>query len=163
MPSFVKHDSTAWDVVVRLHKIVFLLDRRAHLLVRRRLGLTYSQFMIVMALKHRGQVSQNVLAEASGLTAAAISRKISGLAAKGIVRFQINPANRREHVLTLTSTGTRAAAQAQSVLGRAFHDVFRHLSGRQQAALDQGLRALLDTICQKIGTIKRLPSLENAE
>lgn len=156
-------NSPSWDVVVRLHKIVFILDRRAHQLVRDRLGLAYSQFMIVMALKHRGRISQAGLAESSGLTAAAISRKVNGLVIKGLVRDQINPRNRRQHVLTLTPAGQRAATQAQRVLGSAFQEVFRQLSRRQQAALDQGLRALLDVICQKIGTIKRLSALGAAE
>lgn len=149
--------SPSWDVVVRLHKIVFILDRRAHQLIRDRLGLAYSQFMIIMALKHRGRISQVHLAEASGLTAAAISRKVNDLVIKGFVRDQVNPRNRRQHVLTLTPAGERAAGKAQEALGGAFDSIFRRLSRPEQTALDRGLQALLDRLCRVLGTIKHLP------
>ncbi|MEK7537903.1 MAG: MarR family transcriptional regulator [Patescibacteria group bacterium] len=157
MSPVVITSSSAWDVVVMLHKIIFLLDRRAHILVRAELGLAYSQFMIIMALKHRGSISQRALADSSGLTPAAISRQVSGLVTKGLVKFQVNARNRRQHALSLTSRGDRAAIQAQLLLGRAFERLFRRLPGRQQTGLNAALRQLLDLICQEASAATRLP------
>ncbi len=56
-----------------LHKIVYMLDKRAAALLAGTKGITFSQFRIMFIISHKEHVSQVLLAKAFDISPAAIS------------------------------------------------------------------------------------------
>lgn len=88
-----------------LHKIVHLLDKQADSFLQNELGITYTQFMILMFLEQQPHISQKEIASKLNFTQAAISRQIESLHYLEFLERQALPHNRRRNRLLLTTNG----------------------------------------------------------
>lgn len=139
-------ENSTKDISIRLHKLTFLMDRLAEQTLRDGADLTFAQYRMLMALKRFGAIPQNRVAAFHGLTQAAVSRKIDELVGHKLVARVPNPANRREHILTLTKQGDARSAKAHRVLHVTFAKLYGVLSSAEQEALRKTLTRLLGAI-----------------
>ncbi|MDQ6985312.1 MAG: ArsR family transcriptional regulator [Candidatus Dojkabacteria bacterium] len=65
-----------WEFIHKVHKLVYELDRTADEILRSRLNLTYSQFLILSMLKDKCLKYANEIALALGVSQPAVSRQI---------------------------------------------------------------------------------------
>jgi len=131
-----------------LHHLAFVLDRQSDQVLQDALGIGFSQFKILMALKWHEGVQQRSIAEYLGQTEASISRQIKLLQKMGLLESRPSPKNRREHITTLTAKGERVADQAQQLLNEYHAPMFARLSEKQQEQLVEILSVMHDCACQ---------------
>ena len=136
------------DITFNLHKVVFLLDKRADRELQDKLGITFSQFKIVTAIDHK-DVSQKDIASYWDMTEAAVSRQIELLLEKHIVAKEENKDNRREHKLTLTQSGKKLLDQGQEVIERGLEDIYNTLTKEERDTVNGVLQKLLSVLCSK--------------
>lgn len=127
-----------------LHHLVFLLDRASDKILQRRLGIGFSQYKILMALKWHQGVQQRQIAYYLVQTEASISRQTKLMHTSGLIKTESNPRSRREHLTVLTAKGERVAAQATEILNTFHAPMFARLNAKQQAELRELLLVLHD-------------------
>ncbi len=130
-----------------LHHLSFVIDQQSDQILRERLGLGFSQFKILVALKWREGIQQKQIASYLGQTEASISRQIVSMKDKGWIESRVNPKNRREHVTSLTLKGQQIAEKAMVTLNNYHAPVFARLSEKQQLQLAEILGIMHSAIC----------------
>lgn len=133
-------------ILVKLHKVTFLLDRITDITLQKGMGLSFSHFLILMALGRR-TLSQRDIADFHGVTEAAVSRQIELLRKKDFIDRQTDPTNRRKHVIVLTKRGELQLAKALALLQKKFDSIMSVWSKREQAQMVELLHRLLIRIC----------------
>lgn len=131
---------------ITLYKVHVVMERLAEQALRHKVQMTIAQARMLMALHWFGALSQKRLAESHGLTQAAISRKIEELIKRKLVTRIVNPASRREYILTITAAGNRRARLAERALEEKFHAAFSVLEPKQLADLHKLMSQLLSGI-----------------
>ena len=127
----------------KLHRVANLLSRGAELRYRREFGVSLWEWRSIALL---GAVSEplslNHLAHAAGIHKSQMSRVVSGLARRGMVRRAADPADARGLALTLTPSGRKAYTglmRAASERDAAFRGC---LSADEKRVFDQALAKL---------------------
>lgn len=120
----------------RLHTVANLLSRGAELRYRREFGVSLWEWRSIALLGAvREPLSLNHLAQAAGIHKSQMSRVVSGLSKRGLVKRESDPADARGVRLTLSKSGRRvydglirAAAQRDAAfrgcLSAKEHEVF---------------------------------------
>lgn len=72
-----------------------------------------------------------------------VSRLVSGLERRGLVRRERHPDNRRMWLLRLTPAGSAAADRVTTQFHEQHSTLLHRMSGEERAALEAGLAALL--------------------
>jgi DNA-binding MarR family transcriptional regulator len=120
----------------KLHRVANLLSRGAELRYRREFGVSLWEWRSIALLGAvREPLSLNHLAHAAGIHKSQMSRVVSGLAKRGLVRREVDADDARGVRLTLSGTGRRlysglmhAAAERDAAfrgcLSKAEHQVF---------------------------------------
>ena len=130
-----------------LNHLAFVLGRQSDQALQERLGLGFSQFKILTALKWNPSVRQKQIASDLGQTEASISRQIKLLQAKGLLSTRIKPDNKREHITALTGKGERLAETAMQILNSRHSPAFAILTSAQQQNLLEILNTMHGAVC----------------
>lgn len=115
-----------------LHKLTGLVDRLADHALSNELQIGLSQFLILLPLSQQKTWTQTDVARFLELTDAAVSRQVDLLVEKRYLSRTENPANRRQHLLTLTKAGTRTVRRAFAILEAEFGGLLGRLDLREQ-------------------------------
>ena len=91
-------------ILIYLHRIVNHIDRHTALLVNEP-GLTLSQFAVLEALYHKGDLSIGSIKEAVLSSDGTIPVVIGNLQKQGLVVKETDPKDRRRSIVSLTSKG----------------------------------------------------------
>lgn len=130
-----------------LHHLAFVLDRQSDLVLQEQLGIGFSQFKILMALKWHAGVQQKQIANRLGQTEASISRQIKLMHRQGLLKTNVSPLNRRQHITTLTTKGDRLAQSAIELLNTYHSPMFANLSPHQQETFREILQIMHSHAC----------------
>lgn len=103
-------------------------------------GLTIGQFGLLVCLSRRRGLGIGALAERLAADASTVSRLVKPLAVDGLLRIQIDPADRRGRLVWLSDAGHQRRAAAQAGWQAAQDVVEQRLGSGRLAAL----RFLLD-------------------
>jgi DNA-binding MarR family transcriptional regulator len=114
-------------------------------------GISFSQFKILMVLQYNPQLQQKQIAERLAQTQASISRQIRGMEDDGLVKMTANPNNRREHRMTPTSKGIKKTEQAMQELNSYYQPMLDKLTDNQQQELLNTLSIMHEYACQSSG------------
>ena len=96
-------------------------------------------WLILMNLRRAPEASQRELADAIGIRGATLTHHLNAMEQRGLLERRRDPANRRVHRLTLTTSGEEAFASMLATVG-AFDQRLRH--GLDDVALDRLERVL---------------------
>ncbi len=130
-----------------LHHLSFVVDRQSDQILQERLGIGFSQFKILMALKWHESVQQKHIADSLGQTEASISRQIKLMHDKGLLESRVSPTNRRQRLTVLTNRGLKLADEAMVTLNRYHEPMFMRLSDKQRVQLAETLSAMHGEVC----------------
>ena len=130
-----------------LNHLAFMLSRQSDQVLQEQLGIGFSQFKIMMALKWNPSVQQKQIAERLGQTEASISRQIKLLHDKNLLNTRVGAHNKREHITNLTPKGERLTEKAMQILNNYHAPTFASLSVKQQQTLIEILNTMHDAIC----------------
>jgi DNA-binding MarR family transcriptional regulator len=134
--------------VYKLHEVVIRLDAYAQRELLSPMGLTYPEFLVLMAVGEGAPAPHQVVAGRIGASKSLVSQRVKTLEAKRMLRQVTNPENRREHFLTMTPRGSTTLSRAYAALLEASEDVFGPL-GRERGALGRLLDGMLAQIDRK--------------
>ena len=127
----------------KLHRVANLLSRGAELRYRREFGVSLWEWRSIALLGAvREPLSLNHLAHAAGIHKSQMSRVVSGLAKRGVVSREADPADARGLRLTLTPSGRKlytGLMRAASERDAAFRGC---LSAAEKRVFDQALTKL---------------------
>lgn len=132
-----------------INHLATALDAYADAVLTARWGITISQFTFLAVLEEGQPTDVTRLAECLGVSKAAVSKRVPGLVARGLVQTATDPAHGRRVVLTLTDEGLRLAREAGDLLEAEFAQMF---DGRPELDLERthaDLLAMLDTVLAK--------------
>jgi len=130
-----------------LNHLAFMLSRQSDQVLQEQLGIGFSQFKIMMALKWNPSVQQKQIADRLGQTEASISRQIKLLHDKGLLSTRINADNKRDHITSLTPKGERLTEKSMEILNNYHAPTFASLSPKQQQTLVEILNTMHDAVC----------------
>lgn len=103
--------------------------------------MSFSQFLVLMALAEHGELQQSLIAGYAGVTPAVITKQVELLAGKGLVQLGPSHADRRANVVRLTAKGKTQAATGLATVESAIRDEIK-LAEHYQTKLKQLLRHL---------------------
>lgn len=130
-----------------LHHLGFVMDRQSDTLLQERLGIGFSQFKILMALKWHASVQQRHIADKLGQTEASVSRQIKLLKDAGFLTVKQNSQNKREHITTLTTKGVNTIDKAITALNAYYIPTFERMTPEQQEKLRDLLQVIHAELC----------------
>lgn len=133
-----------------LHQLVFIIDQQSNEALHQELGIGFSQFKILMAVRHSTGLKQNDIARHLGQTEASVSRQIKLLKAEGLLSVQVDPDNRRARSIVLTDKGADLGRRCAEVLEQTHASVFGSLGFAEQKLM----RELIERLTTK-ATIKK--------
>ena len=128
-------DTASQSLHKLLHHVVSVYAREVDQILLEQFGLGFSQYKILNSIQENMALRQKHIAFELGQTEASVSRQVHLLESSGMLSVRINPANKREHAITITPKGERLMSAAQEVLARYQDSVVRHLSPKQQTQL----------------------------
>ncbi|HUB40489.1 MAG TPA: MarR family transcriptional regulator [Streptosporangiaceae bacterium] len=107
------------------------------------LQLSPSQFKVLRALGESGPLGQHQLADLIAVDPRNAVPLIDSLAERGLLAREVDAADRRRRVLTLTARGQKLAADLSSIGLEIEDDFFSPLTAAEQQSLRQMLLSLL--------------------
>lgn len=84
------------------------------------LGITYTQFIVLMALWEKDEVIISQLAKRTGLTKATMTPLLKRMEERGLIKRHLLSDNERQKVIKLTEAGWQLSHQSESVTKEAF-------------------------------------------
>ncbi|MEM7565156.1 MAG: MarR family transcriptional regulator [Pseudomonadota bacterium] len=84
------------------------------------LGLTYPQFVVLMALWQQDNTSISQLADKAGLSKATMTPLLKRLEQKGFIERQVLPSNERQKNISLTAKGKKLSSQSIDITEKVF-------------------------------------------
>jgi DNA-binding MarR family transcriptional regulator len=136
-------DVTAKAIAWRLRRAAHNVDTE----VRRRLAqrqMELWEMEILCALRRRdGSLTMGELQDIAQLTSGAITNRVARLENEGYVRRDMDPGDRRQVLVTITSSGLVRADQAVAANNAAEQEIFGAIDPALQKRLARDLRELL--------------------
>jgi DNA-binding MarR family transcriptional regulator len=138
--------------VYKLHEIVIRLDAYAQGVLLEPIGVTYAEFLVLMAARESRSSTHQDISGLIGASKSLVSQRVKSLEGKRMARQVVNAKNRREHFIELTPKGNETLDRAYASLLGASEGVFGPL-GKERGRMNQ----LLDHILEQIGNIEDAP------
>src|SRR5512146_3026913 len=109
-------------------------------------GLSTQQFWVLVHLQERAGLSQRELAARMDVDAPTVSRVLAALIARGLVRAEDDPEDRRRSRLRLTPAGRELGKALAADAAEIRRGVVAGMSAPEVDALRDGLRKVIDNV-----------------
>jgi DNA-binding MarR family transcriptional regulator len=130
------------EIPYLLHHLSFLLDKEVDSVLTEELDLGLSQLKVLYVLDKWPYSQQRSIARILGQDDSGVSRIINQLAERGLVARKDNPKDRRQHIIAMTSAGTKLMEQARTITQRCHETALTGLAPDQR----QQLRTILEQL-----------------
>lgn len=131
----------------KLHNIVHSLDRLANELIKKKFGLDYTSFIILIALYKEADINQTQITSWCGLSKGMVSRVIVTLEEKGLITSIESKKDRRFKKIELTKKGKQTAKELVTFLEEEFiNHILGGSSKVNQETLDNQLNNIISNI-----------------
>ncbi len=142
--------SDSSDLATNIHRLSSVLGKVADCTLQECCGFGMSQFKILWVLKnHQEGVLQTTIASWLSQTEAAVSRQIGLLEQDGLIDKTVDPNNRRNHNIMLSSKGIKLANSSMDALLLEYRPHFDVLSKNEQTQLNAMLEKIFYSVVQK--------------
>jgi DNA-binding MarR family transcriptional regulator len=125
-----------------LNFLVREMNGQADALLRGEYSITYSQFVFLQVLSESGQLDITRLAQALGVSKAAVSKRIEWFAERALVHVDQDPTNAKRVLVSLTAQGADLSKKSGDYLERRFLNAVAAAPGVDFAALGDTLATL---------------------
>jgi len=136
-----------------LHEIVIALDQIARVRILEPEGMTYPEFLVLMAAREFSAPTQEEVSGYLNMSASLVSQRVSSLVRKGFILQETIPENKRKVKLSLTENGKEKLEKIYTAMAYCSDGLFDSLGpGRSVfrdtlARLGDGLKAELGADC----------------
>ncbi|CAN5485280.1 hypothetical protein BH09PSE4_BH09PSE4_03840 [soil metagenome] len=120
-----------------------LLDRVTAQHVRETAGLSLAEWRAMAHVEYLGKCTASEVANLAFVDRAEVSRALSSLEARGLVRREPHPRKRNSRIVSLTEAGEKVHREIRGERGKFFDDWTADLSEEDRTQLDSGLRAII--------------------
>lgn len=127
----------------QIHKLAFLLEKRADESLRDQLSIGFAQYKVLEAINQNMLARQNMVAEMLDQTEASISRQIKILQKMGLIKVADVMGNKRARELSLTRVGEDIVSNAEDVLDVTQSQIMGGLSYQEQRLLQELFERML--------------------
>jgi len=127
----------------QIHKLAFLLEKRADESLRSELGIGFAQYKVLEAINQNMLARQNMVAAMLDQTEASISRQIKILQKKGLIHVSEVMGNKRAKELSLTVVGDEMVRHAEELLDITQAQVIGGLSYQEQRLFQELFERML--------------------
>lgn len=127
----------------QIHKLAFLLEKRADESLRSELGIGFAQYKVLEAINQNMLARQNMVAAMLDQTEASISRQIKILQKKGLILVSEVMGNKRAKELSLTVVGDEMVRHAEELLDVTQAQVIGGLSYQEQRLFQELFERML--------------------
>ncbi|MCB9992185.1 MAG: winged helix-turn-helix transcriptional regulator [Hyphomicrobiaceae bacterium] len=132
------------DSISRINLAAQAIAHTADALLRQQCDLSFNEFLLLRGVGSGDLQSQGDLKGVTGIGEAGISRIVSRLVGRGLLKTATDPRNRRKSMLQLTGDGERLLSQAAAALEASFAKITEEVSSeRDLAAFEMVLDAYL--------------------
>lgn len=138
---------TPGGIIYLLQHIGTSLQRQYDQALMEQLGISTSQYRVLVMLKNQPELQQRQIAASLGQTEASISRQVGLMADKGLIRTYDHPASKREHVTELTAKGDHVADAAKDLYEKMSAPLVEALNQRQVRSLQDGINKVHEMTC----------------
>jgi DNA-binding MarR family transcriptional regulator len=128
----------------QIHKLAFLLEKRADENLKAQAGIGFAQFKVLEAVGSNMLAKQNLIAGQLDQTEASVSRQIKILQKKGLIIVASVMGNRRARELSLTEKGEELLTQCTEILDFAQAQVIGALSYQEQRHFQELFERMLN-------------------
>ncbi len=128
----------------QIHKLAFLLEKRADENLKAQAGIGFAQFKVLEAIGSNMLAKQNLIASQLDQTEASISRQIKILQKKGLISVASVMGNRRARELSLTEKGEELLLQSVEILDMAQAQIIGALSYQEQRHFQELFERMLN-------------------
>ena len=129
----------------QIHKLAFLLEKRADESLKSQLDIGFAQYKVLEAINHNSLAKQNTIAKLLDQTEASISRQIKILHKKGLITVVDVMGNKRARELSLTGIGEEMVSNAEELLDMTQAQVIGELSYQEQRMFQELFDRMLAT------------------
>ncbi len=129
-----------------IQQIASTLSKQTDELLVNEIGLSYSQYRILLALEWNPRAQQKTIALHLGLTEASVSRQIKLLSASKLISVSRDPLNRRTHTIAVTPLGMQQTEAATATLRRTYEPIYSTFGDGQLQQITQNLQLLQTTL-----------------
>lgn len=136
------------DIAHKIHQLVYLLDREAEVLMQSKINITYSQFLILLALNHSLSSNQFGISKSLCITASAVSRHIDNLEALNLVKRVESDKNRRTNEIVVTAKGKKIYKKAYNILDKQMQELMRTFTKGQKLNFQENLDLIIQSLQQ---------------
>jgi DNA-binding MarR family transcriptional regulator len=116
----------------QIHRLAFLLEKRADESLKEQLGIGVAQFKVLEAIGRNMLAKQNNIAELLDQTEASVSRQVKILEKKGLIIVGTVMDNKRARELSLTERGEEVLGHSEEILDLTQAQVMGSLSYPEQ-------------------------------
>lgn len=131
--------------VYLLHEITTRLDRIAHRAILDPAGITYPEFLVLMATRESTTPTQDEVGASMDMSRSLVSQRVSALRKKGLIRQDTDRDNGRRVRLALTPAGLAAVTRIYNAMMTEADGFFEHLGPRRA-----GFRGALARIAERL-------------
>lgn len=128
----------------QIHKLAFLLEKRADENLKAQAGIGFAQFKVLEAVGSNMLAKQNLIASQLDQTEASISRQIKILQKKSLINVASVMGNRRARELSLTENGEELLLQCVEILDMAQAQIIGALSYQEQRHFQELFERMLN-------------------
>jgi MarR family transcriptional regulator for hemolysin len=145
------HADVETDVLILLYDVARHMRTHADQMAREQ-GLTRAQWIILVRLERRPDLSQNELAAIAEVAPITVARLVDRLEALGLIKRCIDAEDRRIWRLRLTPAATPVLRDIKRFRKKLYGIMTRGIDDARMRALQQGLRKMKENI----GSTRRL-------
>ena len=128
----------------QIHKLAFLLEKRADESLKAQAGIGFAQFKVLEAVGSNMLAKQNSIAGQLDQTEASVSRQIKILQKKDLIIVASVMGNRRARELSLTEKGEELLLQCVEILDLAQAQIIGALSYQEQRHFQELFERMLN-------------------
>jgi DNA-binding MarR family transcriptional regulator len=105
-------------------------------------GVSVAQCHLLLETEMRGSTSVTELASATVLDKSTLSRTVDGLCRSGLLRRKVDPANRRQQIITLNAKGRAAVDRINSACDATYQRLFDFIPAAKRSAVAEAVGLL---------------------
>ena len=142
----VRNSQFEKSLLNKFARVANSLEREVEIELKVSFALTFSQFRVLDALVHVGEVSQKELANRLEVTPAVVTRQAEVLSERGLLTQRANAVSKREKILAITAKGEGAVADATKVIIRTQKRILEPLSLQDETSLERAITSLVKAL-----------------
>ena len=111
-------------------------------LLVKELGLSHSQYRVLLALEWNPRAQQKTIATHLGITEASVSRQVKLLSGSRLISVKQDAANRRVHIIAVTPLGMQQTEAATALIRRTYDSAYSGIGPARLQVLTHELQHL---------------------